>query len=163
MDKYLNSIELAYSLGYILSGFIIFIIGKIAYKQLHPNINIQQELVEKDNFAFILSYVGFFAALTIAIGGTIVGESYDFITDIQHIFIYGISATFLLLLAAWISNKVILHKFDLKKEIIVDKNEGSGIIEAAIFIANGVILYGALVGESETLLQGITTFVFIGL
>ena len=165
MDKYLNSIELAYSLGYILSGFIIFIIGKIAYKQLHPNINIQQELVEKDNFAFILSYVGFFAALTIAIGGTIVGESYDFITDIQHIFIYGISATFLLLLAAWISNKVILHKFDLKKEIIVDKNEGSGIIEAAIFIANGVILYGALVGESETLLQGITTFVvywFIG-
>jgi uncharacterized membrane protein YjfL (UPF0719 family) len=165
MDKYLNSLELAYSLGYILSGFIIFIIGKIAYKQLHPNINIQQELVEKDNFAFILSYVGFFAALTIAIGGTIVGESYDFITDIQHIFIYGISATFLLLLAAWISNKVILHKFDLKKEIIVDKNEGSGIIEAAIFIANGLILYGALVGESETLLQGITTFVvywFIG-
>ena len=165
MDKYLNSIELAYSLGYILSGFIIFIIGKIAYKQLHPNINIQQELVEKDNFAFILSYVGFFAALTIAIGGTIVGESYDFITDIQHIFIYGISATFLLLLAAWISNKVILHKFDLKKEIIVDKNEGSGIIEAAIFIANGLILYGALVGESDTLLQGITTFVvywFIG-
>jgi uncharacterized membrane protein YjfL (UPF0719 family) len=162
MDKYLNSIELAYS---FLSGFIIFIIGKIAYKQLHPNINIQQELVEKDNFAFILSYVGFFAALTIAIGGTIVGESYDFITDIQHIFIYGISATFLLLLAAWISNKVILHKFDLKKEIIVDKNEGSGIIEAAIFIANGLILYGALVGESETLLQGITTFVvywFIG-
>jgi uncharacterized membrane protein YjfL (UPF0719 family) len=165
MDKYLNSLELAYSLGYILSGFIIFIIGKIAYKQLHPNIDIQQELVEKDNFAFILSYVGFFAALTIAIGGTIVGESYDFITDIQHIFIYGISATFLLLLAAWISNKVILHKFDLKKEIIVDKNEGSGIIEAAIFIANGLILYGALVGESDTLLQGITTFVvywFIG-
>jgi len=165
MDKYLNSIELAYSLGYILSGFIIFIIGKIAYKQLHPNINIQQELVEKDNFAFILSYVGFFAALTIAIGGAIVGESYDFITDIQQIFIYGVGATFLLLLAAWISNKVILHKFDLKKEVIVDKNEGSGIIEAAIFIANGLILYGALLGESETLLQGITTFVvywFIG-
>ena len=165
MDKYLNSIELAYSLGYILSGFIIFIIGKFAYKQLHPNIDIQQELVDKDNFAFILSYVGFFAALTIAIGGTIVGESYNFITDIQHIFIYGIGATFLLLLAAWVSNKVILHKFDLKKEIIVDKNEGSGIIEAAIFIANGLILYGSLVGESETLMQGITTFVvywFIG-
>lgn len=165
MDKYLNIIELSYSLGYILSGFIIFIIGKITYKQLHPRINIRQELVEKDNFAFILSYVGFFAALTIVIGGAIVGESYDFITDIQQIFIYGVSATFLLLLSGWISNKVILHKFDLKKEIIIDKNEGSGIIEAAIFIANGLILYGALVGESETLLQGITTFViywFIG-
>jgi uncharacterized membrane protein YjfL (UPF0719 family) len=159
MDKYLNSIELSYSLGYILSGFIIFIIGKIAYKLLHPSIKIQQELVENDNFAFIISYVGFFAALTIVIGGAIVGESYGFITDIKQIFIYGIGATFLLLLAGWIHNKVILHKFDLKKEIIVDKNEGSGVIEAAIFIANGFILYGALIGESETLLQGITTFV----
>lgn len=158
MDKYLNIIELSHSLGYILSGFIIFIIGKIAFKQLHPKINIQQELVEKDNFAFILSYVGYFVALTIAIGGSIVGESYGFIIDIQHIFIYGISATILLLVAAWISNKVILNKFDLKKEIITDKNEGSGIIEAAIYIANGLILYGALIGESETLTEGILTF-----
>jgi uncharacterized membrane protein YjfL (UPF0719 family) len=158
MEKYLDIIELSHSLGYILSGFIIFIIGKITFKLLHPGVNIQKELIEKDNFAFILSYVGFFTALTIAIGGTIVGESYDFITDIQHIFIYGISATFLLLLAGWISNKVILNKFDLKKEIITDQNEGSGIIEAAIYIANGLILYGALIGESETLIEGISTF-----
>lgn len=158
MDKYLNIIELSHSLGYILSGFIIFIIGKIAFKQLHPKINIQQELVEKDNFAFIISYVGYFAALTIAIGGSIVGESYGFLIDMQHIFIYGIAATILLLIAAWISNKVILNKFDLKKEIITDKNEGSGVIEAAIYIANGLILYGALIGESETLIEGISTF-----
>lgn len=158
MDKYINITDLSHSLGYIISGFIIFIIGKIAYKILHPSINIQEELVEKDNFAFILSYVGYFAALIIAIGGTIVGESYDFLTDIQHIFIYGIISIPLLLLAAWISNKVILTKFDLKKEIITDKNEGSGIIEAAIYISNGLILYGALVGESETLMEGIFTF-----
>ncbi len=159
MEKYIDITDLSHSLGYIISGFIIFIIGKIAYKILHPSINIQQELVEKDNFAFILSYVGYFTALIIAIGGAIVGESYDFITDIQHIFIYGIIAIVLLLLAAWISNKVILHKFDIKKEIITDKNEGSGIIEAAIYIANGLILYGALIGESETLIEGISTFI----
>ncbi|WP_139957120.1 DUF350 domain-containing protein [Flavicella sediminum] len=159
MDKYINIIELSHSLGYIVSGFIIFIIGKIAYKLLHPNINIQHELVEKDNFAFILSYVGYFAALITAIGGAIVGESYDFVTDILHIFMYGGIAIVLLLLAAWISNKVILNKFDLKKEIITDKNEGSGVIEAAIYMANGLILYGALVGESETLVEGITTFI----
>jgi uncharacterized membrane protein YjfL (UPF0719 family) len=158
MDKYINILELSHSLGYIVSGFIIFIIGKIAYKILHPNTNIQHELVEKDNFAFILSYVGYFAALITAIGGAIVGESYDFITDILHIFIYGSIAIVLLLLAAWISNKVILNKFDLKKEIITDKNEGSGIIEAAIYMANGLILYGALIGESETLIEGISTF-----
>lgn len=158
MEKYINIIDLSHSLGYTISGLIIFIIGKFAYKLLHSKINIQQELVEKDNLAFILSYVGYFAALIIVIGGTIVGESYDFATDILLIFVYGILGIALLLIAAWISNKLILTKFDLKKEIIADKNEGSGIIEAAIYIANGLILYGALIGESETLLSGITTF-----
>ena len=159
MDTILNSIEFLYSLGYILSGFAIFIIGKFAYKALHPTIDIQKELVEKDNFAFILSYVGYFIALTIAIGGAIVGESLDFLTDIQHIFIYGTLSIPLLLLASWISNNIILRKFDLKKEILIDRNEGTGIIEAAIYITNGLLLFGALLGESESLLSGLTTFV----
>ncbi|ALU76152.1 hypothetical protein AUW17_09245 [Tenacibaculum dicentrarchi] len=158
MNEYINIIEIYHSLGYIISGFIIFILGKIAYKMLNPKINIQDELVEKDNFAFIISYVGYFTALIIVIGGAIIGESYGFITDIQHIFIYGIIAIALLLLSVWISNKVILNKFDLKKEIITDENEGAGVIEASIYIANGLILYGALIGESETLISGILTF-----
>ncbi|MCG8795217.1 DUF350 domain-containing protein [Tenacibaculum finnmarkense] len=159
MNEYINSIEIVHSLGYILSGFIIFILGKIAYKMLYPSINIQDELVEKDNFAFIISYVGYFAALIIVIGGAIIGETAGFITDILQIFSYGIIAILLLLLSAWISNKVILNKFDLKKEIITDQNEGAGVIEAAIYIANGLVLYGALIGESETLIAGISTFI----
>lgn len=158
INEYINIIEIYHSLGYIISGFIIFILGKIAYKMLHPSINIQDELVEKDNFAFIISYVGYFTALIIVIGGAIIGESYGFITDIEHIFIYGIIAIALLLLSVWISNKVILNKFDLKKEIITDENEGAGVIEASIYIANGLILYGALIGESKTLISGILTF-----
>lgn len=159
INEYINSIEIVHSLGYILSGFIIFILGKIAYKMLYPSINIQDELVEKDNFAFIISYVGYFAALIIVIGGAIIGETAGFITDILQIFSYGIIAILLLLLSAWISNKVILNKFDLKKEIITDQNEGAGVIEAAIYIANGLVLYGALIGESETLIAGISTFI----
>lgn len=158
INEYINIIEIYHSLGYIISGFIIFILGKIAYKMLNPKINIQDELVEKDNFAFIISYVGYFTALIIVIGGAIIGESYGFITDIEHIFIYGIIAIALLLLSVWISNKVILNKFDLKKEIITDENEGAGVIEASIYIANGLILYGALIGESKTLISGILTF-----
>ncbi|MCD8445876.1 DUF350 domain-containing protein [Tenacibaculum finnmarkense genomovar ulcerans] len=159
INEYINIIEIVHSLGYIISGFIIFILGKIAYKMLHPKINIQDELVEKDNFAFIISYVGYFAALIIVIGGAIIGETAGFITDILQIFSYGIIAILLLLLSAWISNKVILNKFDLKKEIITDQNEGAGVIEASIYIANGLVLYGALIGESETLIAGISTFI----
>lgn len=158
MNTYIDLIELSHSLGYAICGFLIFVTGKAAFKMVHSKTNIQHELVEKDNFAFIISYVGYFSALVIAIGGAIVGESYDFVTDLQHILIYGVLSIPLLLVAVWISNKLILNKFDLKKEIITDKNEGSGIIEAAIYIANGLILFGALVGESSNLTEGVVTF-----
>ena len=158
MNEYINIVDFLHALGYILSGFVIFILGKIIYKLTNPKIDIKHELVEKDNFAFILAYVGYFVGLTIVIGGSIIGESYDFLTDLSHIFIYGIIGILLLLISSWISNKLILNQFDLKKEIITDKNEGSGVIEAAIYMANGLILFGALIGESYSLIEGITTF-----
>lgn len=165
MNEYIDFTELLHSGGYILAGLVIFIIGKILFKLTHPTTNIKNELVEKDNFAFIISYVGYFIGLLITIGGSIVGESYGFWIDIQDIFIYGLIAIVLLQISTFVANKLILPKFDLKKEIIDDQNEGTGVIEAVIYIVNGLILYGALIGESTTLLQGITTFIvywFIG-
>lgn len=159
MNEYIDFTELLNSGGYVLSGLLIFILGKILFKLTHSKINIQHELVEKDNFAFIISYVGYFVGLLITIGGSIVGESYGFWIDIEHIFIYGILSILLLQVSSFLGNKLILPKFDLKKEIIEDQNEGTGIIEAIIYIVNGLILYGALLGESETLTEGILTFV----
>lgn len=159
MNEYIDFTEFLHSGGYILAGLIIFILGKILFKLTHPKTNINQELVEKDNFAFIISYVGYFIGLLITVGGCIVGESYGFWIDIQDIFIYGILSILLLQVSTFIANKLILPKFDLKKEIITDQNEGTGIISAIIYIVNGLILYGALIGESNSLLEGITTFV----
>lgn len=159
MNEYLDYTGWLHSGGYILAGLIIFIIGKILFKVTHPSTNIKNELVEKDNFAFIISYVGYFIGLLISIGGSIIGESYGFWIDIEHIFIYGIIAIVLLQISTLIANKLILPKFDLKKEIITDQNEGTGVIEATIYIVNGLILYGALIGESATLLEGISTFI----
>lgn len=159
MNEYIDFNGLLHSGGYVVSGLVIFIIGKLLFKLTHPSINIKNELVEKDNFAFIISYVGYFIGLLITIGGCIVGESYGFLIDIQDIFIYGVIAILLLQISTFLANKLILPKFDLKKEIIRDQNEGTGVIEAVIYIVNGLILYGALIGESETLLQGIITFI----
>ena len=159
LNTYIDIQGLGETLGYILISFVIFFIGKFIYKLLQPKINITHELVEKDNFAFILSYVGYFSGLLIILGAAIVGESHGFMNDIILISIYGISGIILLHASIWISNKVLLNKFDLKKEIITDQNQGTGIIEAVIYIGNALILYGAIIGESTTLLEGMITFV----
>ncbi|CAL2090403.1 DUF350 domain-containing protein [Tenacibaculum sp. 190524A02b] len=159
LTEYIDINSFAHSLGYVLTAFLIFYVGKLIYKLLNPKINIDNELVHKDNFAFILSYVGYFIGLIIVLGGAIVGESAGFYTDLFHIGLYGIIGVVLLQVSIIISNKLILPNFDIKKEIIKDQNEGTGVIEACIYIANALLLHGALIGEATSLQEGILTFI----
>lgn len=165
IQDYLDSTSIIHSLAYILTSIVLFAVGKILYSLIYHNTNIKNELVEKDNFAFTLSYVGYFIGIIIIIGAAIKGDSYGLGSDLAQISLYSILGMVLLHLSIKISNKLILPKFDIKKEIIDDKNAGTGIIEASIYIANGLVLYAALVGESNSLYEGIATFIaywFIG-
>ncbi len=158
INQYINLNSLVHSIGYLAMAFVLFYAGKILYSILNPKIDITKELVEKDNLAFIISYVGYFSALVVIIIGAISGESYGFLEDAKLIGIYGVLGMFLLQIGAVIANKLILPSFSIKKEIIEDKNEGTGVIEAAVYLSNSFLLYGALVGESNSLWEGITTF-----
>ncbi len=154
-----------HSLGYLAIAFALFFIGKILYNVLNPNILVAHELVEKDNLAFSIAYVGYFSAITVILIAAISGESYGFIEDAKLIGIYGTLGIILLHISILITNKLMLPKFSVKKEILQDQNEGTGIIEAAIYLGNAFLLYGALVGESSSLTEGLITFIgywFIG-
>ncbi|MCT4615675.1 MAG: DUF350 domain-containing protein [Marinifilaceae bacterium] len=158
--------QIAYeSLAYIFSGFIIFLLGKFIYQLINSSFNVKEELVKKDNFAFALAHAGYFTGLLIAVGGAIVGPSEGLVTDIINIFIYGVLGIILLNISIIFCDKLMLRQFSIKKEIIEDRNEGTGIIEAAVSIASGLIIFGAITGEGTGLYDGILTaviFWFVG-
>lgn len=52
---------------YIAAIFILFYIGKLVYDLIHKKIDVKAELVEKDNFAFALAQLGYYAGLLLAI------------------------------------------------------------------------------------------------
>ena len=60
---------------YLAASFILFFLGKIVYQLFHKDTKVADELVEKDNFAFSVAYVGYFIGLLLAIGGAVMGES----------------------------------------------------------------------------------------
>ena len=132
---------------YLASGFILFFIGKMVYQLFHRNINIKDELVHKDNFAFAISHTGYFVGLLLAIGSAIIGPSNGLLIDLADIFIYGFIAILLLNISIIINDKIILRKFSVRKEIIDDQNAGTGVVEAANSIATGLIIHGAVSGE----------------
>lgn len=151
MEEYISNENLALALDtliYLASAFILFFIGKKAYDITYKNIDIKSELVKKDNLAFALTNVGFYIGLLLAIGSVIIGPSAGILMDLALIFIFGIQAIILLLFSAIIMDKVILAKFSTTKEIVEDQNPGTGVVVAANFIASGLIIAGAMVGDT---------------
>ncbi|MGL1885263.1 MAG: DUF350 domain-containing protein [Reichenbachiella sp.] len=132
---------------FLIASFVLFFVGKLVYQLFHPKFNISHELVEKDNFAFSVAYVGYFIGLLLAIGSAMMGESTDIVTDLIDVAIYGGLSIVLLNLSIIVNDKLILNKFNVEKEIIEDHNVGSGVVEGAIGVSTGLIILGAIHGE----------------
>lgn len=135
------------TLLFLAASFVLFFIGKKVYQLFHPGFDVSHELVENDNFAFSVAYVGYFIGLLMAIGSAVLGESEGLQTDLINIGIYGGLAILLLNLSIIINDKLILSKFSVKKEIIEDQNTGSGVVEGAMSVSTGLIILGAINGE----------------
>jgi len=154
-NEWLNSFLLF--IIYLASSLILLFIGKLAFKLRKSKINFNNELVEKDNLAFSFAYVGYFAGLILAVGSAIYGESNGILVDLVDMGIFGVLAIILLNLSSTIIDKITLSKFSIWKEIIDDRNAGMGIIEGANYLGSGLIIFGAITGESGNLEFGIYT------
>jgi uncharacterized membrane protein YjfL (UPF0719 family) len=140
-------------------AFLIFLIGKIVYQFLHRGFNVKQELVNKDNLAFSLAHVGYFTGLLITIGSAIVGPSSGLLNDVIDISVYGLLGVVLLNISVFVTDKILLRSFSVEKEIIEDQNAGTGAIEGAVSISSGLVIFGAVTGESTSFVMGISTAV----
>jgi uncharacterized membrane protein YjfL (UPF0719 family) len=139
------------ALIYLVSAYILFWLGKIVFDRLHTEFHVNEELVENDNPALALALVGYYFGLVLAIGGVLVGPSYGLLEDIIDIFLYGPLAIVLLNISTVINDKLILHQFDNTTEIIRDHNAGTGVVAGAVYVATGLVLFGAVSGEGGTI------------
>lgn len=149
------------ALIYLIAVFAIFLFGKGVYDRLHRRFDLKYELVENDNLAVALAVAGYYAGIILALGGILSGPSAGWLDDVLDIVFFGVVAIVLLNISGWLNDKIILSQFDNTKEIIDDKNAGTGIIVAAQYIATGLIIAGALSGEGGDLITG-TVFWILG-
>ncbi len=160
MTTIMESEQLSFLLNtvvYLGVSFVLFLVGRILYDALHRKIDVKHELTGADNMAFALAYVGYFVALILVIGSAVIGPSNGLGADVFDILFYGLFAIILLNISAWMNDKFILRKFSIQKEIVTDQNSGTGMVVAANFIASGLIIFGAISGESTDVVHGIQT------
>lgn len=149
-DFFSNPDGLFSTIAYTFLSLFFLVISRYAYQALHKEININYELVEADNFAFSFAHVGYLTGIIIALGGALTGSSSgNLINDLIDFSLYAVLSIILLNLSIILNDLLILRKMNLKHELVEDQNIGVGVLEAAISIATGLIIYGAVSGDSH--------------
>lgn len=146
-----NVIWVAYSTGYLIFAILFLLIGKKFFDLLTPySVNVQ--LTEKDNHAVGILVVGFLLGLTAIICGVFIGEGPEvpswqaFVDEIVPVAIYGLIGMVLLFVAGIVNDKVILHKFSNRKEIIEFSNSAVALVMASTYLGSGLIIAGGIKG-----------------
>ena len=99
---------------------------------------------------------GYYAGVVIIFLGSVIGDSTTETTTVGSLLLeavidlgYAIFGIFCLNLCRKIVDMAILYKFSTVKEIITDRNVGTGAVEAGAMIATALMIAGAINGEGS--------------
>lgn len=145
-----------------IGSFIILYLFIILLSKLFNNLctpyNVDDELTQKDNVALAVSMCGYLGATSIIFIGALCGASKGLITDLLTVGGYSLIGIILLNISRIINDKLILYKFSNVKEIIEDRNAGTGAVQLGSYIASGMIVAGAVHGEGGGILTLLVFF-----
>jgi uncharacterized membrane protein YjfL (UPF0719 family) len=157
------SLDLIYSVSAVLLCAGLLLIGRVTWS-MTAGFDAEHELTDADNpavgtalFGFLGAQVIVFTAL-LATEGASTDDPVGLAWDLGELAIYGLLAIGLLRLSAWINDAAILHKFAIRKELVDDRNVGTGAVLAGSYLASGLVIAGALAGriDPELLAEGAT-------
>lgn len=151
-------------LGSSLSGFALlgvclalFLVAKVVKDLLTPY-SIDGELTTHDNLAVAISMSGYLAGTTIVVLGALIGPAKPLLEDIASVGGYGLLGIGLLNVSRYVNDHVILSQFANTKELVKDRNVGTGAVELGSYVASGLIVAGCLHGEGGSILSALALF-----
>jgi len=146
---------LSVSFIYVLLAILTILASKHVKNWLTPY-KLDEELTGKDNPALGLATSGYYVAVLIVFLGATVGPSPAEVPPIGDLAItlgidlaYAVAGILLLNSNRVIVDRLVLHSFSVHKEIIEDRNVGTGAVEAGCLIASVFSIAGAIHGEGD--------------
>jgi len=150
LDCLVTSLQMVFdAMPSFAMAFVLLLAGKVVYDKTTPY-SIDDELTEKDNAAFGVCMAGYLVGLGIALCGALFGTGLSLQEDLLTILLGGLASIVLMRLSITVNDRLILSAFSIDKEMIEDRNAGTGAVVAGGSIATGLMLNGVLTGESES-------------
>ncbi len=152
---------------YLLTILIIMVIGKKIHNYC-TDYDLDYELTTTDNKAVALSTTGYLFGLGLILWGVITPDEntvpvigfWGLVGDLIGTFIWGLIGIGLLQVANYLNDHYLLPNFSNRKEIIEDKNLGTGAVEGCTFIASGIIIKTVLSGSGANFFVDIIGTIF---
>jgi len=138
------------SILYFMAGLAMVLMAK-PIKGFTTRYHLSDELTKHDNKAVAVATAGYiFGVLTIIRGVMISGGNpYQTIwRDVISIAIWTVISLALLLLSAWVNRKFLLNRFEVHKELITDRNVGTGAVLAGTYIGTAFIVSASISGTT---------------
>ncbi|MBN1971861.1 MAG: DUF350 domain-containing protein [Candidatus Delongbacteria bacterium] len=106
------------------------------------------ELTTNDNKAFAISFTGYLLSIGIIVWGVVDSPSISLQEDVTGIIVWSIVGIVLLNISRFLNDKFLLYQFNNTKEIIVDKNPGTGAVEFGTYVGTSFIIFSLVHGEA---------------
>jgi len=138
-------------IAYVGMSLVLLAIARLVKNLLTP-FDMKEQMTEKDNHAVGMSVAGYYVAVLVVMMGPLLtpaegGEEVPLWKDLLDTFGYSLLGILLLNVSRFIVDKVLLRKFSTVKEIVQDRNVGTGAVEMGAYVASGLIVAGSLHGQ----------------
>jgi uncharacterized membrane protein YjfL (UPF0719 family) len=149
--------------AYLFVVLIILISAKLLHDWITPY-KLNQELTEHDNKAVAVAFSGYIFGVGIILIGIFntpssmegqISSRMDFYMDLLDTLIWGIIGVILLHVARFVNDKILLSKFDNVKELVTDRNVGTGAAMWGSYVGSALIIHASILGESASFFEGL--------
>lgn len=128
---------------------LLMVFGANFFYRRTSNFSFHDELTERDNPAFAACLAGYLGGVVIALTGAFPDSSASYGDAAISMTYSGLLAILLMRASIWMNHEFILNKFNIDFEMVQDRNVGAGIAVAGSSLGTGLVLAGALTGESD--------------
>lgn len=135
---------------YFAVGLILVLLAK-PIKGITTRYHLSDQLTKHDNKAVGIATAGYIFGVLTIVRGVMISGGNPYATvwrDLLSVAVWTLISLVLLLSSAWINRKFLLNRFEVHKEMITDRNVGTGAVLAGTYIGTAFIVSASISGTT---------------